>query len=131
MNELTYSGDGNINSESNIKDLLLKIFILYSILSLVIFLLLNISGIRMFNSLNLSMSLISAGGFLPTDSLEKIIKSNPQKLIFIFSLLISLLNFFLILNVFQKKIIIRDHKEDLYLVSNILVCGLVGANSLL
>ncbi len=70
----------------------------------------------MFNSLNLSMSLISAGGFLPTDSLEKIIKSNPQKLTFIFSLLISLLNFFLILNVFQKKVIIRDHKEDLYLV---------------
>jgi len=34
----------------------------------------------------------------------------------IFSLLISMLNFFLILNIFQKRIIIRDHKEDLYLV---------------
>ena len=116
MNDLTYSGDGNINSESNIKDLLLKIFILYSVSSLVIFLFLNISGIRMFNSLNLSMSLISLGGFLPTNSLERIIKSNPQKLILIFSLLISMLNFFLILNIFQKRIIIRDHKEDLYLV---------------
>ena len=116
MNDLTYSGDGNINSESNIKDLLFKIFILYSVSSLVIFLFLNISGIRMFNSLNLSMSLISLGGFLPTNSLERIIKSNPQKLILIFSLLISMLNFFLILNIFQKRIIIRDHKEDLYLV---------------
>ena len=116
MNDLTYSGDDNINSESNIKDLLLKIFILYSVSSLVIFLFLNISGIRMFNSLNLSMSLISLGGFLPTNSLDKIIKSNPQKLILIFSLLISMLNFFLILNIFQKRIIIRDHKEDLYLV---------------
>ncbi len=116
MNDLTFSGDGNINSESNIKDLLLKIFIVYSVLSLVIFVLLNISGIRMFNSLNLSMSLVSLGGFLPTDSLERIIKSNPQKLIMIFSLLISMLNLFLILNIFQKKIIIRDHKEDLYLV---------------
>ena len=116
MNDLTYSGDGNINSESNIKDLLLKIFIFYSVSSLVIFLFLNISGIRMFNSLNLSMSLISLGGFLPTNSLERIIKSNPQKLILIFSLLISMLNFFLILNIFQKRIIIRDHKEDLYLV---------------
>ena len=116
MNELTYSGDGNINSENNIKELLLKIFILYSILSFLIFVLLNISGIRMFNSLNLSMSLISSGGFLPTDSLDKIIKSNPQKLIFIFSLLLSILNFFLIFNIFQKKIIIREHKEDLYLI---------------
>jgi len=116
MNELTYSGDGRINSESNVKDLLLKIFILYSILSFIIFLLLNISEIRMFNSLNLSMSLVSTGGFIPTNSLDKIISSNPQKLIFIFSLLISMLNFFLILNIFEKKVIIREHKEDLYLV---------------
>tara|TARA_B110000240_G_scaffold196371_1_gene248395 strand:+ start:103 stop:879 length:777 start_codon:yes stop_codon:yes gene_type:complete len=62
------------------------------------------------------MSLISAGGFIPTNSLDKIIQSNPQKLVLIFSLLISLLNFFLILNIFEKKIIIRDHKEDLYLL---------------
>ena len=116
MNDLTYSGDGGINSEGNIKDLLSKIFIFYSSLSLIIFLLLNISDVRMFNSLNLSMSLISSGGFLPTDSLDKIIRSNPQKIIFIFSLLISMLNFFLILNIFQKKVIIREHKEDLYLV---------------
>ena len=116
MNDLTYSGEGSINSESNIKDLLLKIFILYCVLSFIIFLLLNISGVRMFNSLNLSMSLISSGGFMPTDTLDKIITSNPQKLIFIFSLLISMLNFFLIINIFEKKIIIREHKEDFYLI---------------
>ena len=116
LNELSYSGDGSINSENNIKDLLFRIFILYSVLSFIIFLLLNLSDIRMFNSLNLSMSLISAGGFIPTNSLDKIIQSNPQKLVLIFSLLISLLNFFLILNIFEKKIIIRDHKEDLYLL---------------
>jgi len=116
MNELTYSGDGSINSENNIKDLLFRIFILYSILSFVIFLLLNISEVRMFNSLNLSMTLVSTGGFIPTDSLNRIIQSNPQKLVFIFSLLISMLNFFLILNIFEKKIIIREHKEDFFLL---------------
>ena len=116
MNDLTHSGDGRINSESNIKDLLSKIFIFYSLLSFIIFLLLNISDVRMFNSLNLSMSLVSAGGFIPTNSLSKIIYSNPQKIIFIFSLLFSMLNFFLILNIFEKKIIIREHKEDFYLL---------------
>ena len=116
MNELTYSGDGSINSENNIKNLLLKIFVLYSVLSFLIFLLLNISEVRLFNSLNLSMSLVSTGGFIPADSLDKIIQSNTQKLIFIFSLLISMLNFFLILNIFDKKIIIREHKEDFFLV---------------
>ena len=115
MNDLTYSGDGSINSESNIKSLLLRIFILYSVLSFIIFLLLNISEVRMFNSLNLSMSLISTGGFIPTDSLNQIIQSNPQKIVFIFSLLISMLNFFLILNIFEKRTIIREHREDLYL----------------
>ena len=116
MNDLTYSGDGSINSKSNVKNLLLRIFIFYSVLSFIIFLLLNISEVRMFNSLNLSMSLVSAGGFMPSNSLDKIIQSNLQKLIFIFSLLISMLNFFLILNIFQKKLITREHREDLYLV---------------
>ncbi len=116
MNDLTFSGDGNINSESNIKQLLLKIIILYSVISFIIFLLLNLSDVRMFNSLNLSMSLVSTGGFIPTDTLDNIIKSNPQKIVFIFSLVISIMNFFLILNIFEKKILIREHQEDLYLV---------------
>jgi hypothetical protein len=63
------------------------------------------------------MSLVSAGGFLPTNSLERIIQTNPQKIIFIFSLLLSMLNFFLIFNLFDKKIIIREHREDFYLIS--------------
>ena len=70
----------------------------------------------MFNSLNLSMSLISTGGFIPTDSLDKIIQSNMQKVIFIFSLLISMLNFFLVLNIFERRIVVREHREDLYLI---------------
>ncbi len=116
MNEFTYSGEGRVNSENNIKQLLSKIFIMYSFLSFVIFLMLNISDVRMFNSLNLSMSLISTGGFIPTNTLNKIIDSNPQKLVFIFSLLFSMLNFFLLFNIFKKKVIIRKHEEDLYLI---------------
>ncbi len=116
MNDLTFSGDGSINLESNVKELLTKIFILYTILSFAIFITLNLTEVRMFNSLNLSMSLISSGGFIPTNSLDKIINSNPQKIVFTCSLLISLLNFFLILNIFEKKIITRDHKEDFYLI---------------
>jgi len=116
MSDLTYSGDGSINFKSNVKDIVFRIFIFYSVLSFIIFLLLNISEVRMFNSLNLSMSLVSAGGFMPSNSLDKIIQSNLQKLIFIFSLLISMLNFFLILNIFQKKLITREHREDFYLI---------------
>ena len=116
MNYLTYSDDSNINSENNIKNLLLRIFFIYILLSLIIFLLLNITEVRLFNSLNLSMSLISTGGFIPTNSLNKIIHSNPQKLVFIFALIISMLNFFLITNIFNNKALIRHHKEDFYLL---------------
>ena len=117
MNDLTFSGDGSINSRSNIKEFMLRIFIIYSLLSFVVFTLLSITDVRLFNSLNLSMSLISTGGFIPTDSLNKIIQSNPQKIVFIFALLLSMLNFFLIVNIFDKQAIIKEHKEDLYLIS--------------
>ena len=36
MTNLTYSGDNNFKSEENIKDNLLKIFIIYSVLSIII-----------------------------------------------------------------------------------------------
>ncbi len=116
MNDLTFSGEGGINSEENIKQISFKIFVLYSLLSLMIFIFLNISDVRMFNSLNLSMTLISTGGFLPTDTLGKIINTNPKKIVLIFSFFISLLNFFLIYNIFDKKIIIREHREDFYII---------------
>ena len=123
MISLTYSGDSSYSSQENIKNNIFKIFIYYCILSFSIFLLFNISGIRLFNSLNISMTLISGGGFLPTDSLNNIIQSNFQKIIFIISLLIAMLNFYLIFNIFNKKILTREHKEDLYifLLSIILV----------
>ena len=116
MTNLTFAGDSNFKSKENIKDSTLKIFIIYSLLSIIILSLLSFSGVRLFNSLNMSMTLISSGGFLPTDSINKIISTNLQKIIFIFSLLVSLLNFYLLFNLFNKKTLIRDHKEDIYLI---------------
>jgi len=113
---LTHSGENNYSSVENIKNNIFKIFIYYCILSFGIFLLFNISGIRLFNSLNITMSLISGGGFLPTDYLSNIITSNLQKLIFIFSLLIAMFNFYLVFNIFDKKVLMREHKEDMYLL---------------
>tara|TARA_B100001093_G_scaffold512376_1_gene582111 strand:- start:37 stop:1446 length:1410 start_codon:yes stop_codon:yes gene_type:complete len=116
MTTLTYSGDGSFSSEDNIKNNIFKIFIYYTILSIGLFFLFNISGVRLFNSLNLSMTLISGGGFLPTDFLSNIISTNIQKIILILAFLISIFNFYLIFNIFDKKTLIREHKEDLYLL---------------
>ena len=116
MISLTHSGESSYSSEENIKDNILKIFIYYCILSFGIFLLFNISGVRLFNSLNISMTLISGGGFIPTNHLTNIIVTNFQKIILIGSLLVSMLNIYLLFNIFDKKTITREHKEDLYLL---------------
>tara|TARA_B100000242_G_scaffold288372_1_gene256500 strand:- start:430 stop:1842 length:1413 start_codon:yes stop_codon:yes gene_type:complete len=130
MTNLTYAGDNNFNSENNIKDNLLRIFIIYSVLSIIVLSLLNLSGIRLFNSLNMSMTLVSGGGFLPTDSLSKIISTNFQKTIFIFSLIISMLNFYLLFNLFNRNILIKEHKEDLYLIIlSFIFCLLIYFNN--
>ena len=112
MTDLVYSGDSNYNIKENI----IKIIIIYSVLSLIIFTLLNISGLRLFNSLNMSMTLLAGGGFLPTDDINKIISTNFQKIIFFLSLIISMLNIFLLFNLFNKKNLLDGHKEDLYLI---------------
>ena len=116
MTNLTYSGDNNFKSKENIKDNIIKIFIFYSFLIFLIFAALSIANVRLFNSLNLTMTLISGGGFIPTDSLDKIIETNFQKIILILSLIISMLNFYFLFNIFKKKILINNHKEDLYLI---------------
>ena len=63
MTDLVYSGESSFKSEENIKQNITKIIIIYSVLSFIIFTLLNISGLRLFNSLNMSMTLLSGGGF--------------------------------------------------------------------
>ncbi len=116
MTNLAFSGENNFKSEENIKNNILRIFIYYCVLSFLVLCLLKISGVRLFNSLNLSMTLVSGGGFIPSNSLNDIISSNFQKIILIFSLLLSLLNFYLIFNIFNKKTLIKQHREDFYLI---------------
>ena len=115
MTHLTYSGESNFKSEENIKNNIIKIFIFYSVLSFILFSLLNFSGVRLFNSLNLTMTLVSGGGFLPSDNLSEIISSNFQKIVLIFAFILSILNFYFIFNIFNKKNFDTYHKEDFYL----------------
>ncbi len=115
MTGLTFSGESSFNSKENLKDNILRIFILYCILSFIILTLLSFSGVRLYNSLNLSMTLISNGGFLPSDNLNEIINTNLQKIILSISFLFALFNFYLIINIFNKKIVAENHREDLFL----------------
>tara|TARA_B100001250_G_scaffold237355_1_gene203960 strand:+ start:313 stop:1701 length:1389 start_codon:yes stop_codon:yes gene_type:complete len=93
-----------------------KVLILYSVLTFCIFLLLNISGIRSFNSFNLSMTLISSGGFLPSNNLDNIINTKTKEIIFSLSMLTSFFSLFLTYNLLTiKKKNISFFQEDFYL----------------
>ena len=71
----------SFNSAEVIKQAV-KVFLIYSFLTFIIFIILNFVGIRSFNSLNLSMSIISSGGFLPVNELDSILINNKQIIIF-------------------------------------------------
>ena len=95
----------------------LKILILYSSLTLAIFIILNIFDIRSFNSFNLSMTIISSGGFLPTNDLEIIINSKLKEIVLSLSMLISFFSLLLSYNLFTiKNKNLSFFQEDLYLL---------------
>ena len=100
----------------------IKIFLLYSGLTLGIFIILNLISIRSFNSLNLAFTIISSGGFLPTNELSNILKNNTQIIIFSFLLLFSYFSIFFSYNlIFIKKKNINFFYVDLHLIFYYLV----------
>ena len=121
MTQLTYTGESNFKSVENIKNTIIKLFLFYVILSFIFLILLKISGIRLFNSLNLSMTLVSGGGFLPTNTLTNIITNNLQKLILVILFILSILNFYFIFNIFNKKVLLKNHNEDFYIISCVII----------
>ena len=95
----------------------IKIFLLYSILTLIIFIILNIFSIRAFNSLNLAFTLISSGGFLPVNDLSNIIKQNSQIIVLSLLMLTSFFSIFFSYNlVFFKNKNVNFFYEDLHLI---------------
>jgi len=94
----------------------IKIFLLYSGLTVTIFIILNIVDIRTFNSLNLAMTIISSGGFLPSDELSSILINNTQIIIFSLLMLVSFFSIFFIYNlIFFKSKNLNFFYEDIHL----------------
>ena len=105
----------SFNSSEILKQTI-KIFLLYSGLTVAIFIILNITGIRSFNSLNLAMTIISSGGFLPTNELSSILVNNTQIVVFSFLMLISFFSIFFIYNlIFLRDKNINFFYEDIHL----------------
>ena len=95
----------------------LKIFLFYSLITISIFIILSFFDIRLFNSLNLAMTIISSGGFLPSNNLSNILINNSQIIITSILLLSSFFSIFLIYNlIFTKNHNLNFFNEDIHLL---------------
>ncbi len=104
----------------------IKLFIFYSFLTLLIFIILNLFQIRAFNSFNLSLTLISSGGFLPTNNLSLILNTEIKQIVFSICMLFSFFSLFLLYNLclFKQKGI-KFIQEDIYLLFYLLAIYII------
>ena len=106
----------SFNSSEILKQAI-KIFLLYSFLTLSIFIILNIFSIRSFDSLNLAFTLISSGGFLPVNDISLILKENSQIVVVSLLMLTSFFSIFFSYNlIFLREKNINFFYEDLHLI---------------
>ena len=94
-----------------------KVLILYSVLTILIFILLKIINLRTFDSFNLSLTIISSGGFIPFNNLQSIINTDFKQIILSLTFLLSFFSIFLTYNIFfVKKKSLNVFSEDFYLL---------------
>ena len=125
LTHLVYNPDKANNIFKDNKKIILKVFFLYFFSTVVIFVLFNFSGIRLFNSLNLSMTISSAGAFLPTNELSDIIKFTSQKIILTLALMFSALNIYFFYSFLSNFSNIKKHYEDIIILGGVFLFSFI------
>jgi len=99
-----------------------KIIVLYSLLTFLIFLLYKLINLRTFDAFNLSLTIISSGGFLSTNSFNSLFDSDLSKFVLSVTILFSYFSLFFTYNLlFFKKGNINYLNEDFYLIIYFLI----------
>ena len=95
----------------------LKIIILYTFLTFIIFLLFKFINLRTFDAFNLSLTIISSGGFLSLNNFDSLFNTDFNKIILSITCLFSYFSLFFSYNVlFFKKKDANYLSEDFYLL---------------
>ena len=111
----------SLNSSETFKQSL-KIIIIYSSLTFIIFILLKLINLRTFDSFNLSLTIISSGGFLPMNNFDNLFTSDFSKITLSFLILTSYFSLFFIYNLlFFKKKNLNYLSEDFYLALYLII----------
>ena len=95
-----------------------KILFVYTSITFLLFLIYKFINLRSFDAFNLSLTIISSGGFLIVNNISEILHSNFQIYIFSLTMLISFFGILLPYNIlFLKKKDPMVFTEDFYLLS--------------
>ena len=111
----------SFNSSEIVKQSL-KIIVLYSVLTLIIFLLLKLTNLRTFDAYNFSLTIISSGGFLSVNNFDNLFNSDISKIILSVTIIFSYFSLFFTYNLFFfSKKRINYLSEDFYLFIYIVI----------
>ena len=125
LTHLVYNPDKATNIFKDTQKVVVKVFFIYTFLTALIFILFTFSGIRLFNSFNLAMTVSSTGAFLPTNELSEIIKYSSQKIILTIALTFSALNIYFFYSIFKNKNTFQKHNEDTLILLAVIFFSLI------
>jgi len=121
---LLLGGSSERNFYNNFYYNFIKILIIYILSTIFCIYLYSLINVRLFDAFNLAFTIISAGGFLPTDNLLKIVESNLQIFILSITLIFPILNFFLVYDIITRQFSFKKNLEDLHLISLVFLLSL-------
>ena len=98
----SFTNFSSLSSQEIIKQAF-KIIIIYSLLTFFIFILLKIVDLRTFDAFNLSMTLISSGGFVPVNNFDLLFTTDISKITLSILMLSSYFSLFFIYNLINLK----------------------------
>ena len=99
-----------------------KIVVIYSLLTFLIFVIFKTINLRTFDAFNLSLSIISSGGFLPVNRIDYLFASDLSKILLSITMLLSFFSLFLIFNlIFYSKKKVNFLSEDFNLLIYLLI----------
>ena len=124
-NHLISSPNTGTNFYNNFNSNVIKIIIIYFLYTIFTIFLYNLLNIRLLDSFNLAFTAISSGGFLNKNNLSDIVTNDLQALVLSITLLLPIINFYLLFKIFTREFKLADHQEDLHLIIIIILLTLL------
>ena len=113
---MVFGGTSGNNFYNNFNYNFIKIFLIYFFSTIFLIFLYTLVNVRLLDSVNLALTIISSGGFIPKNNLSDIISSDLQIFVLAISFLFPIFNFYLLFNIFTNQFVLKNHQEDFHLL---------------